>query len=107
MASGRETKMAHEEKLVRGLLWLNIKGFAIATGMLSGLVLFIATNWLVLKGGENVGQHLRLLSQFFIGYSVSFKGSFVGFFYGVLTGGGAGGLIALIYNSLISLKSND
>ena len=50
------------------------------------LGLFIATNWLVIKGGERVGPHLQLLSQYFIGYRVTFLGSFIDFFN--CTGGG-------------------
>jgi hypothetical protein len=29
------------------------------------------TIWLVIKGGPNMGQHLQLLGQYFVGYSVS------------------------------------
>jgi hypothetical protein len=52
-----------------------------------GLVIFVGTNWLLIKGGQMtpngkyiVGPHLQLLSQFFIGYKVSFGGSIIGFF---------------------------
>ncbi len=93
-----------EEKLVSGLLWLNVKVFALSMGLLTGLAVFIATNWLLIKGGENIGMHLQLLSQFFIGYSVTFKGSIIGFFYGLVTGGVAGGLVSLIYNKITSFK---
>ncbi len=94
-----------EEKLVSGLLWLNVRVFALSTGLLTGLGIFVATNWLLIKGGDNVGMHLKLLSQFYIGYTVTFKGSLLGFCYGFLTGGFAGGLISLIYNKLTSFKS--
>ena len=30
--------------------------------------MFVAADWLILKGGEPVGPHLALLDQFFIGY---------------------------------------
>ena len=47
-------------------------------GAASGL--FVATNWLVLKGGAPVvGPHLALLGQFFIGYRSRSLGSLIGF----------------------------
>ena len=76
----------------------------LAFGVAGGLGLFVATNWLVLKGGETVGPHLSLLSQFFIGYSVTFLGSVVGLAYGFAFGYVTGWLIAIIYNGVIFLK---
>src|SRR5215813_11557433 len=59
------------EKLVlTRLLRLNATLQGVVTGMVVGLGVFIATNWLLLKGGEVVGPHLSLLGQFFIGYRV-------------------------------------
>ncbi|MFH1154074.1 MAG: hypothetical protein V1793_09660 [Pseudomonadota bacterium] len=99
-------KPLDEKKFRNRLVWLNVRLFALAGGLLSGFVLFAATNWLVLKGGKTVGPHLRLLDQFFIGYSVTFTGSIVGFFYGFLAGGFAAGLIAYIYNRLTDFDRN-
>ncbi len=65
-------------------------GFAIATGTVSGLIMFMATLFLILKGGETVGQNLQLLSSYFLGYTVTIKGAFIGlaysFGYGFLFG---------------------
>ena len=94
-----------EEKLFSGVLWLNVKVLGLALGLLFGLALFIATNWLVLKGGEVVGPHLQLLSQYFIGYRVSFLGSFIGFAYGFAVGTLSGALIGLIYNKIVALRN--
>src|SRR4029453_2584378 len=58
----------------------------VGAGLLIGLGIFIATNWLVVKGGAPVGPHLSLLGQYFIGYRVTFIGSLVGFGYGFLIG---------------------
>ena len=52
--------------------------------MIGGGGLFLMTAWLLLKGGPHVGQHLQLLSQYFIGYSVTWWGSIVGFAWGAL-----------------------
>lgn len=94
-----------EEKLFSGVLWLNVKVLGLALGLLFGLGLFLATNWLVLKGGEVVGPHLQLLSQYFIGYRVSFLGSFIGFAYGFAVGTLSGALIGLIYNKIVALRN--
>jgi hypothetical protein len=59
------------------LLRLNATVQGLAAGLVCGLVLFVATNWLVLKGGDVVGPHLGLLGQYFIGYRVTFVGSLV------------------------------
>ena len=69
-------------------------------GMTAGTGLFLATAWLVIRGGKNVGQHLSLLRFYFPGYSVTWGGAFVGFVYGAAVGAAAGFLLAWIYNRL-------
>jgi hypothetical protein len=94
-----------EVRLFSGVLWLNAKIVGLALGLLLGLVIFIATNLLVLKGGEPIGPHLQLLSQYFIGYRVSFFGSFIGFAYGFSVGTFSGALIGWIYNRIVMLRN--
>jgi hypothetical protein len=91
---------------------MNTKFLALALGIITGLIVFIATNWLLIKGGHTgpggeyvVGPHLQLLSQFFIGYRVSFLGSIIGFFYGFAIGTLAGSAIGLIYNKIVDLRN--
>jgi len=97
-------ELEEEEKLLKGTLLLNAKAFGLVLGLLTGLVIFIATNWLVLKGGENVGAHLRLLSQYFIGYRVTFIGSLIGFAYGFAIGTLSGAFIGWIYNKIAAFR---
>ena len=83
--------MAEDEKtlekvILTRLLRLNATVQGFVTGIVAGLGIFIATNWLVLKGGDVVGPHLSLLGQFFIGYEVTFVGSLIGFVYGFAAG---------------------
>jgi hypothetical protein len=78
---------------------------AFVMAVISGLSIFIATAWLLIKGGENVGQHLNLLGQYFPGYSVTWIGSFVGLCYGIIVGGIAGWLISFIYNRIVDIKA--
>ncbi len=73
-------------------------------GILLGLTIFIMTNWLVIKGGDPVGPHLGLLSQFFIGDRVSFLGSIIGFAYWFAVGTLSGSLIGWIYNRIVDFR---
>jgi len=76
----------------------------VGAGLLIGLGIFIATNWLVVKGGNPVGPHLSLLGQYFIGYRVTFIGSLVGFGYGFLIGFIGGYAVAQIYNRIVDWR---
>ena len=93
-----------EEKLFSGILRLNAKVLGLALGILFGLVIFMATNWLVIKGGRPVGPHLELLGQYFIGYRVTFLGSLIGFAYGLAIGTLSGALLGWIYNHIARLR---
>ena len=92
---------AEEQHLLdQALYQMNEQGWGVATGLLLGIGLFVATNFLVLKGGEQVGPHLGLLRWYFPGYSVTFIGSLVGGVYAFVLGYGIGRTIAVIYNRL-------
>jgi hypothetical protein len=78
---------------------------AVVTGMVAGVGLMVATVWLVIKGGENVGQNLNLLSHYFPGYSVTWSGAAVGLFYGGLTGAALGWTVARLYNALANARN--
>ncbi|MGM0425926.1 MAG: bacteriophage holin [Thermodesulfobacteriota bacterium] len=101
----KENQSKNEKVLFQGVLWLNAKFIGLALGITCGLAIFIATNWLVIKGGDPIGPNLQLLSQYFIGYRVSFFGSIIGFFYGFAVGTMSGALIAWIYNKIAVFKN--
>jgi len=84
------------------VLRLNAVFQGVAAGILVGGAIFIATNWLLIKGGKVVGPHLALLGQFFPGYDISFPGSLIGFAYGYCCGFVGGYLIATLYNRLVN-----
>lgn len=93
------------------LLRLRVRRFnALASGTVAGVIagagLFLATNWLVLKGGEPLGPHLALLGQFFPGYRVSFGGSLLGLGYGFVVGFASvfGG--AWLYNAIAERRQS-
>ena len=103
---------SEEERLLRGIVRLNSRFMGLILGLLAGLSVFVATNWLVIKGGHIapsgeyvVGPHLELLSQFFIGYEVSFWGSIIGFLYAFALGSLSGTAIGMIYNKIVDLRN--
>jgi hypothetical protein len=102
-----------EEVVVTRLLRLNAALQGIVSGVVFGAIIFVATNWLVLKGGPIgpegepvIGPHLSLLSQFFVGYRVSFVGSLIGFVYGAICGFCIGYFVARVYNWVLELKQS-
>lgn len=82
------------------LLRLNARAWGISTGLLLGGGLFLATIFLVIRGGPMVGQHLSMLRIFFPGYSVTWLGAFIGFVYAFVIGYGLGRIIGSVYNRL-------
>ena len=98
-----EQLTADELKLLKkALARASQQGWGVAIGAICGFGLFIATNWLVIKGGPNPGAHLSLLAVYFPGYSVTFLGSLIGFVYAFVGGYAAGRTIATVYNRLLS-----
>jgi hypothetical protein len=77
----------------------------VAAGLVVGLGLFVATNFLVLRGGPVVGPHLALLAQFFVGYEVSVAGSFVALAWGGVYGFAAGYFVSAVYNRVVALRA--
>ncbi len=102
-----EENFNEEQLLEQAVLHFNGNILGIVFGTVTGLIILVATNWLVIKGGEDVGTHLGLLSNFFIGYSVTFVGSLIGAIYGFVTGYVLGFLIAWIYNRIVILLRHD
>ena len=73
---------------------------AIVFAMLCGTGLFVATAWLLIKGGETVGATLGLLGNYLPGYAVTWPGALLGLAYGAAIGGAMGWLLARVYNRL-------
>ena len=95
--------MANDDARIR-IVRLDEMAQAISAGVLAGLAIFVATNWLVLKGGAVVGPNLALLAQFCPGYRVSFLGSLIGFAYGLVYGGIAGFAVSFVYNRFVDAR---
>jgi hypothetical protein len=86
------------------ILRLDALAQGFTTGVVTGLALFVATNVLVLKGGDPLGPHLSLLGQYFPGYTVSFVGSLIGLAWGFAAGFAAGYLVSRIYNAVVARR---
>ena len=92
------------EAFRRTLLRLNARAWGIAVGLLLGLGLFVATIFLVIKGGPHVGAHLGLIGMLLPGYRVSVGGAFIGFGYLFVLGYGIGRIIGGVYNALARVE---
>jgi protoporphyrinogen oxidase len=98
-----KTELIDAEKiLMRGFALMDKLSFATAIGSVSGLLVFLATIWLVIKGGPVVGPNLQLLAQYFVGYTVTVKGAFIAFGYSFCWGFLLGWLYAYLRNFLLS-----
>jgi hypothetical protein len=95
-----------DKLIIQSLAKLDALALGIAVGTLFGAVVFLATNLLIFKGGDIIGPNLALLSQFFIGYEVTFAGSVIGLVYGFMTGFILGSLIAFLRNSVVGTYLN-
>lgn len=99
-----KNKYDETKEVSRAVARIHASILAFLFASIGGLGLFVMTLWLLIKGGENVGPHLQLLGQYFIGYSVSWKGSIVGLLYGALIGGVLGWTIGWIYNLVVGMR---
>jgi hypothetical protein len=99
----RENDVPSEDMqaLQKALLRMNERGWGVAIGLLLAVGLFLATNWLVFRGGNEVGAHLQLLAVYFPGYRVTFLGSFIGFAYAFALGYILGYTVSVVYNTMI------
>ncbi len=89
-----------EQTIISVFASIDKLALALSVGAVSGAAIFIATIVLILKGGSVVGPNLSLLNQYFIGYSVSVEGAFIGLGYSFLWGFIFGWLFAYLKNLL-------
>ena len=101
----RSTEDATWELLHATAARLRASVMAVVFGLVGGTGLFVATLWLVVRGGETVGPHLGLLAQYFPGYTVTWSGCLIGFGYGAITGAAMGWSVAWLYNRIADRRS--
>lgn len=92
------------DEVSRAIARIQTAVLTIVFAAICGLGLFGMTAWLLLRDGEEVGMHLRLLRNYFPGYSVTWTGSVIGLFYGAAVGGIVGWAIGTIYNKVVGIR---
>ncbi len=75
-AHSRSTRM-----LRRTFARMDKFAFAAAVGVVCGLVVLLANLWIIGRVDDPAASHLRLLAQYFIGYTVSIQGAAIAFAY--------------------------
>ncbi|MGH7791549.1 MAG: hypothetical protein ACREOB_04465, partial [Thermodesulfobacteriota bacterium] len=96
-------RLVSDEALIQTFARMDKLAFATAIGSVGGLVIFLATIWLIIRENEIVGPSLELLGEYFIGYTVSLKGAFIGTGYSFLWGFIFGWLFAYLRNFFLGL----
>ena len=99
-----DRREAEMRELHRAVARLRASVMAIVFGGAGGAVVFLATAWLLIRGGRVVGPHLSLLSNYFPGYHVSWPGALVGLVYGAMCGAVAGWSVAWVYNLVVAVR---
>ncbi len=93
---------ALDRAVLKSLARMDKLAFATAIGTVCGLIILVATIWLKIRGPME-GANLWLLGQYFLGYSLSIKGAFIGFGYSFFWGFFFGWLFAYLRNLAIGV----
>jgi hypothetical protein len=105
--SERPDRRTLEAQVLARVLRLDAAATGLVCGLAAGLLLFVATVWLLVKGGEVVGPHLGLLGHLLPGYRVSLGGSLVGLGWGLALGFVVGYAVAFLYNRLVAWRHRE
>ncbi|MGH7808499.1 MAG: hypothetical protein ACRENT_10455, partial [Thermodesulfobacteriota bacterium] len=97
-AQPRPQYLVSDEVIIKAFARMDKLAFATAVGSVCGSVIFISTLWLIAVGDKVLEQSLRLLGQYFLGYTVSLQGAFIGAGYSFLWGFIFGWLFAYLRN---------
>lgn len=92
-----------EKVLIRTFARMDKFAFAVSVGTICGLLVFGATLWIISRGGDVLNSHLRLLAQYFIGYTVTVQGGFIAFGYAFSWGFLFGWLFAYFRNLFLAI----
>ncbi len=83
--------------LVRAFAPMHKRALGIAVGLTAGLGVFLVTAFqLVARPGDD--EYLGLLGQYFFGYTVSWRGAFIGLWWGFVAGFAGGWFLAFCRN---------
>ena len=101
--SARDRIVVPERVLIRVFARMDKLAFAVAVGTVCGLLVLSATLWIISRGGDVLNSHLRLLGQYFIGYTVTVKGGLIAFVYSFFWGFLFGWLFAYLRNLFLAV----
>jgi predicted metal-binding membrane protein len=93
---GQGDDLANKE-LVRAFAPLHRAAMGLAFGIVLGTLVFLVT-LVSMDRDLHSARHVGLLSQFFVGYSVSIRGALIGLVWGFVTGYILGWATALLRN---------
>ena len=96
----------YDREVRRAVARLKAGILGLVFGLIFGIGLFAMTAILLIESGPNMGYHLGLLGNYFIGYTVTWKGAFIGFFWAFAVGVVIGWSIGVIYNRIVTIRSN-
>jgi hypothetical protein len=91
-----------KKNLAAGFARMDKLAFGSAVGSVGGLLFLLATIWVIMKGDVAAGAALQLLSQYFVGYTVSIEGALMAFGYCFFWGFLFGWLFAYLRNFFLA-----
>ncbi|MGE0126740.1 MAG: NAD(P)/FAD-dependent oxidoreductase [Blastocatellales bacterium] len=97
-----ETPMTPDEVIEAVFAKLDPVALGAAFGVVSGLILLLASAALLLKGGPDVGRNLSLLGHYLIGFDVTWAGALLGAGEVGIGGFALGFLVAWLRNWLLA-----
>lgn len=95
-----------DREVLRAIARLKAGILGLVFGLIFGVGLFAMTAILLIENGPNTGFHLNLLGNYFLGYSVTWKGAFIGFLWAFSLGAVVGSSIGVIYNRIAGIRTN-
>ena len=99
-------KAANNNDVKRAIARFKAGILGLVFGLIFGVGLFAMTAILLIENGPNPGYHLGLLGHYFIGYTVTWKGAFIGFLWAFAIGAIIGWSIGIIYNRIVAIRTN-
>jgi hypothetical protein len=79
------------------------RALGIAVGLVVGGGIFALTAFHIAAPGAGEGLNLGLLSQYFYGYDVTWRGAAIGFSWGFITGFVVGWFLAFVRNLVVTV----
>jgi protoporphyrinogen oxidase len=104
LVPGRATEAAIEELIRDAFARYDAVALGTAVGVVMGAGLFLATAFLMLRGGERVGANLSLLGQVLAGYGMTWPGAITGALEAGALGFGFGYVLAKAINFVIAAE---